>query len=189
MIELLLLALALAMDAFAVSLARGAAGEHRLSRALETGLAFGLAQGLMPLAGWALGTIFMEWIEAIDHWIAFALLSFLGIRMAMEGLSGDDEGEAEEPAARGRGHFAALLVAAIATSIDAAAAGLTLDLFDLPVWQSCLVIGAVTMALCVPAYLFAARVGRKVGSLAEVAGGVVLVGLGLKILGEHTGWL
>lgn len=184
MFALLLLALGLAMDAFAVSLARGAAGEHRFVRALETGLAFGFAQAVMPLAGWALGALFLQYIEAVDHWIAFGLLAFLGMRMIREALH-EGEVEAEEAARELRGHYTGLAFAALATSIDAAAAGLTLGLFALPVWLSCLIIGLVTAGLCVPAYWLAARLGQRVGRSAEVFGGVVLIGLGLKILAEH----
>ncbi len=186
MIAVLILSLALAMDAFAVALVRGAAGPHSAWRALETGAAFGAAQGIMPLLGWALGSLFAGWMEAADHWIAFALLSFLGYRMLREGLE-DDEDEAT-PETTGRSRVVVLCAAAIATSIDAAAAGLTLDLFALPVLASCLVIGAVTFALCVPAYWFAARIGPALGKKAEVLGGVVLIGLGVRILAEHTGW-
>lgn len=188
MIAVLVLAFALAMDAFAVSLVRGAAGPHSAVRALETGTAFGLAQGLMPLIGWALGSIFAGWLAAIDHWIAFALLAFLGFRMVREGLEGDEEPD-NDLETRGRSHFIVLLVAAVATSIDAAAAGLTLELFDLPVLLSCAIIGVITFALCFPAYWFAARIGPALGSKAEVFGGVVLIGLGLNVLAEHTGWI
>lgn len=188
MIAILALAFALAMDAFAVSLVRGAAGPHSGWRAMETGLAFGVAQGVMPLLGWALGAILVGWLAAVDHWIAFAMLVFLGGRMLIEGLEGE-EGDEAPLEARGRSHFVALLAAAIATSIDAAAAGLTLELFDLPVLLSCLIIGAVTLFLCVPAYWFAAQIGPALGKKAEVFGGIVLIGLGVKILAEHTGWL
>ena len=157
MIAVLILALALAMDAFAVALVRGAAGPHSALRALETGTAFGIAQGVMPLIGWALGALLAGWLEAVDHWIAFALLTFLGYRMVREGLEDDENEAANETSVRT--HFLALIGAAIATSIDAAAAGLTLELFSLPVWLSCLVIGVVTLALCTPAYWFAARIG------------------------------
>ncbi|WP_120077206.1 manganese efflux pump MntP family protein [Aurantiacibacter odishensis] len=187
MIAVLILALALAMDAFAVALVRGAAGPHSGWRALETGLAFGVAQGVMPLVGWGLGALFAGWLEAVDHWVAFVLLSFLGYRMIREGLDPDDAEDAAEIS--GRSHFAALLVAAVATSIDAAAAGLTLDLFGPPVLLSCLVIGLVTLALCAPAYWFAARIGPALGKKAEIVGGAVLIGLGVKILADHTGWL
>lgn len=189
MLPLFLLALALSADAFAVSVARGAAGPHRMSSALETGLAFGLAQGLMPLAGWMLGAFFMAWIAAIDHWIAFVLLSFLGVRMLREALGKEEEIPVDATGtARGK-HLLVLLTAALATSIDAAAAGLTLDLFDPPVWLSCAVIAVVTATVCVPGYWFASRIGNGLGHLAEAAGGVVLISLGVKIVAEHTGWL
>ncbi|MFC3099154.1 manganese efflux pump MntP [Alteraurantiacibacter palmitatis] len=194
MLPLFLLALALSADAFAVSIARGAAGPHNLVRALETGLAFGAAQGIMPLAGWALGALFMAYIAAVDHWIAFALLTFLGVRMLFAAFredgdeEGDENGAFSDGGAERRNHLVVLLVAAFATSIDAAAAGLTLDLFGLPVWLSCAVIACVTAAVCVPAYWFASRIGGRFGHLAEGAGGVVLVGLGAKILIEHMAW-
>jgi manganese efflux pump family protein len=185
MAELLLLALALASDAFAVSIARGAGGPHSLGRALETGLAFGAAQGIMPLIGWGLGALFLRYIDAVDHWIAFALLSFLGVRMLQAAFSDEDEEGAEAPSQSSGQHLLMLGTAAIATSIDAAAAGLTLDLFGLPVWFACAVIAGVTAAVCVPGYWFASRIGGRFGHLAEGAGGVALIGLGVKILIEH----
>ncbi len=173
------------MDALVVSIARGAAGPHSPVRALETGLAFGVAQGVMPLLGWALGALFAGLIEAVDHWIAFCLLGFLGVRMILVALS-DEDGEGEAQAAGLKaGHWQALLMASVATSIDAAAAGLTLDLLGPPVWLASLVIAGVTAALCIPGYWFAARIGHRFGTLAEIAGGVVLIGLGCKILIEH----
>lgn len=187
MTALFLLALALAADAFAVSIARGAAGPHSLTRALETGLAFGVAQGVMPLIGWALGALFMRYIEAVDHWIAFGLLSFLGVRMLQAAFSDEDEDGAEAPGLSLGAHWLVLGTAAFATSIDAAAAGLTLDLFGLPVWLACTVIAAVTAVLCVPGYWFASRIGGRYGHIAEGIGGAVLIGLGVKVLIEHLG--
>lgn len=187
MAALVLLALALAADAFAVSIARGAAGPHSLGRALETGLVFGAAQGIMPLIGWAAGALFLAYIEAVDHWIAFALLAFLGARMLQAAFSDEDESGAEAPGLSLAAHWLVLATAAVATSIDAAAAGLTLDLFGLPVWLSCAVIAGVTAALCVPGYWFASRIGGRFGHIAEGLGGVVLIGLGVKILLDHLG--
>ncbi|KLE34046.1 manganese efflux pump MntP family protein [Aurantiacibacter luteus] len=185
MIAVIALALALSADAFAVSLVRGAAGPHQLRRALETGIAFGVAQGAMALLGWALGRAFSGWIESIDHWIAFVLLTLLGARMVYQGMVGEEDA-ADAPAPPSRS-YAALLAAAIATSIDAAAAGLTLELFDVPIGLACAIIGLVTAIVCVPAYLFAARIGKAIGGAAEIVGGIVLVGLGLNILVAHTG--
>jgi len=194
MIALLLLALALAMDAVVVSAARGAAGVHSWRRALDTGVAFGLAQGLMPLVGWGAGAVFAGYLEAVDHWIAFGLLGVLGLRMMWQAMAEDDgtgPGQLATPDQPVTGlppdYWHTLGLAALATSIDAAAAGLTLALFGPPLWLSCLVIALVTTALCVPAYWFAARLGRRMGRVAEGIGGVVLVGLGCKILLEHMG--
>lgn len=183
MIAILVLAVGLAMDAFAVALVRGARGERSWRAAMETGIAFGAAQGLMPLAGWLLGSLFMALIADVDHWIAFVLLAVLGARMIIAGLSSGDGEDDDAPTPGGR----ALLVAALATSIDAAAAGLTLDFFALPVAASCLVIALVTTVLCVASYRFAASLGAALGKRAEVLGGLVLIGLGLKIVLDHTG--
>jgi len=182
MIELVLLALALAADAFAVSLVRGSAGEHSSARAVELGLAFGIAQGLMPLLGWTLGALFAHRIEAVDHWIAFGLLAVLGARMIRQAFS-DEPNDA--PAQGRRGHLLGVVAAALATSVDAAAAGLTLDLFAAPVWLSCLAIGTVTALLCIPGYWFASRIGPRLGRWAEAAGGLVLIALGARILYAH----
>lgn len=187
MTALFLLALALAADAFAVSIARGAAGSHSLGRALETGLVFGAAQGIMPLIGWAAGSLFLAYIATIDHWIAFGLLAFLGVRMLQAAFSTEDEDGVEPPGLTLTAHWLVLGTAAVATSVDAAAAGLTLDLFGLPVWMSCLVIAGVTATLCVPGYWFASRIGGSFGHIAEGLGGAVLIGLGVKILLDHLG--
>lgn len=181
MAEILILAVGLAMDAVAVALVRGSVGEHRLWRAIEVGLFFGIAQGVMPLAGWALGTAFADHIAAVDHWVAFVLLAFLGGRMIVEAMSGDDDVAASMP----RSHYAGLTIAAVATSIDAAAAGITLPLLDVPVALSCLTIGGVTALLCAFSYAGGTRASARMGKWAELAGGVILIGLGTRILIEH----
>jgi putative Mn2+ efflux pump MntP len=182
MIALLVLALALAMDAFAVSVAQGAAARHGWREALRMGGAFGIAQGVMPAFGWALGVALSGVIEAIDHWIAFLLLAFLGIKMIVEGLQPSDD----EPRTALDNH--ALFLAAVATSVDAAAAGITLPTLDLPVLLSCTVIAVVTGIFCVFGVLFGARLGQRFGKRAEIVGGLVLIALGTQTLVQHLGW-
>lgn len=182
MIALFVLAIALAMDAFAVSVCQGAAARHGWREALRMGGAFGLAQGVMPAFGWALGVALAGVIEAVDHWIAFLLLGFLGLKMVYEGFQADDE--AQRVALDNRGLF----LAAIATSIDAAAAGVTLPTLNLPVLLSCVVIAVVTGLFCVIGVLSGARLGQRFGKRAEIAGGLVLIALGTRTLGQHLGW-
>ncbi len=177
MIALFGLALALAMDAFAVALAQGAAGRVRVADAAKLALAFGAAQGIMPLLGWGLGTAFASWIESVDHWIAFLLLSALGLNM----IRAAREDTEADPALSGWHLFAA----AIATSIDAAVAGITLPLLGLPVLTACGVIAAVTAALCFGGALGGSHVGRRFEGRAEILGGLILIALGTKILIEH----
>jgi manganese efflux pump family protein len=182
MLALLFLSLGLAMDAFAVSVARGAAGEHRISRALELGLLFGLAQGLMPLLGWALGLAFAETFRSFDHWIAFVLLSGLGSRMLLEARRADGDAEV---ASHGRSW--GLLISAFATSIDAAAAGLTLPLLGASIPIACITIAATTGLLCTLGYMIGAQASHRLEKTAEFMGGLILIALGAKILVEHLG--
>lgn len=179
MLELAILALGLAMDAVAVALARGAAGERSALRALEVGFAFGIAQGLMPLIGWGLSVALAAAIAAIDHWIAFGLLALLGARMIRNAL-----GEGPTPATS-VSHYGGLALAAIATSVDAAAAGITLPLLDQPPELACITIGGTTALLCVAAYRLGSSAGHSLGKRAELVGGAVLIALGCKILAEH----
>lgn len=172
---LILLAVALAMDAVAVALVMGAAGPRRWDAAARVALAFGLAQGLMPLAGWALGAAFAPVIAPVDHWIAFVLLAILGGRMIRAGLAPADVAGPRTP----------LLAAALATSIDAAAAGLTLPVLGIAVPLACATIGLVTAALSAPAYWLGGRASARLGTRAEVAGGLVLIALGAGVLIEH----
>jgi manganese efflux pump family protein len=183
MISLLLLALALAMDAFAVSLCQGCATRPGISGATRMALAFGGAQAVMPLLGWGLGTLFAGAIDAIDHWVAFVLLGALGIKMAWEGFQPLDDCPPVPLAGR------ALFAAAIATSIDAAAAGITLPTIGVNIGVSVAVIGLVTAVLCFVGALGGARLGTVLGKRAEVLGGVVLMGLGVHVLAQHMGWM
>lgn len=180
MFELLVLSLGLAMDAFAVSLVRGSAGKRSLWRAVEIGVAFGLAQGVMPLIGWSLGKTFEGAFQAFDHWIAFILLVVLGVRMLQEARSP----QADAASSTGS-HLIALATAAFATSVDAAVAGLTLPMLGIVVPLACLTIGTTTAVLCTAGYALGSRVSGRLGKRAEFLGGLVLIGLGTKILIEH----
>lgn len=182
MIELLLLAFGLAADAFAVSIASGVAAREGKPPVARIALAFGLAQGVMPLLGALLAHIGGNWFTSVDHWLALGLLGFLGIRMVKAGLDGP-EGEAAFETRT----FSGLLTAAAATSIDAAAAGLTLPLFATPVWMSCLVIGLVTAIVSAIGAAAGGRIGMKLGTRAEIIGGLVLIGIGLRIFVSHMG--
>jgi manganese efflux pump family protein len=171
------------MDAFAVAIARGAGGDGGWPSALRLGLSFGLAQGLMPLLGWWLGVTFADLLAAVDHWIAFVLLSILGVKMILEGISRGDRAVEQRRSLSLLG----LIVASVATSIDAAVAGMSLPFFGQPVFVASLAIGGVTAAVCVVGVMIGSRVGVGIGKRAEVAGGIVLLGIGFRILIDHVG--
>jgi putative Mn2+ efflux pump MntP len=181
MIAALLLAVALAMDAFAVALTQGAKFRPSPRGGLAIALTFGMFQAAMPLAGWAIGAVALAYVEAVDHWIAFGLLSFLGVRM-LGGHVGEEEAS---HALTGR----ALLVAGVATSIDALAAGLTLPTLGVPPLIAVALIGGVTALMSGAGVLLGRRAGEHLGEWAERIGGLILIGLGLNILGQHMGWL
>jgi|TARA_R110001606_G_scaffold4671_1_gene22079 putative Mn2+ efflux pump MntP len=175
MFTLLLLSLGLAMDAFAAAVAQGASSRPSRKTALRMSLAFGLAQAIMPLLGWALGIAFAAIMASAAHWIALALLTILGLRMMKEGLDRDPEEPMKELS------LWPLLVVAIATSIDAAIAGVTLPTIGAPIVLACVVIGLTTSLLTYPGMYLGALVGARIGKWAEVLGGLILIGLGIKI--------
>jgi putative Mn2+ efflux pump MntP len=177
----LLLAVALAMDAFAVALTQGA--RYRPSPAGGAAIAgtFGLFQGVMPLIGWGIGTVALAYVAAVDHWIAFGLLAFLGVRM-LGGHVGEEEAS---HALTGK----ALLVAGVATSIDALAAGITLPTLDVAPVTAGVIIGLVTLVLSALGVALGRIAGDAFGAWAERIGGMILIALGVRILAEHTGWL
>jgi putative Mn2+ efflux pump MntP len=181
MIEALLLALALAMDAFAVAMTQGAKFRPSAHGGLAIALTFGVFQALMPLAGWVIGAVALVYVEAIDHWIAFGLLAFLGARM-LGGHVGEEEAA---HALTGR----ALLLAGVATSVDALAAGITLPTLDVAPLTAAALIGIVTFAMSGAGVWLGRIAGDRWGTWAERAGGVILIALGCKILAEHTGWM
>ena len=181
MIAAIALALALAMDAFAVALTQGARFRPSLRGGLAIAVTFGVFQALMPLAGWVIGAVALIYIEAVDHWIAFGLLTLLGVRM-LGGHVGEEEAS---HALTGR----ALLLAGVATSIDALAAGITLPTLDVAPLVAVALIGAITFAMSAGGVWLGRVAGDRWGEWAERAGGVILIALGCKILAEHTGYL
>lgn len=175
----LLLGLALAMDAFAVALTQGARYRPDTRDGLLIAGAFGVAQGVMPLIGWMIGAFALSYVAGVDHWIAFALLAFLGGRMI---FSGEDEQDGDS---RLRGW--PLFVAAIATSIDALAAGLALPTLNVDPFIACAIIAVVTFMMSAVGVVIGRKAGDRFGRPAEIVGGVILIGLGIKIVVEHLG--
>lgn len=178
--ELFLLAVGLSMDALAVALCKGLAlGKLDLGRALWVGLWFGGFQGLMPLAGWALGAGFARSIAAIDHWVAFLLLGWLGGNMLCTARA--DEPEDSSAALDLR----AMLPLAVATSIDALAVGISLAILRANIWVCSGWIGIITFTLSALGVRLGKKLGDKFQRSAGLLGGLVLICIGIKILVEH----
>ena len=184
--ELFLLAVGLSMDAFAVSICKGLSmTKATVKEGAICGAWFGGFQALMPLIGFFLGTLFADAIVSFDHWVAFGLLAIIGINMLKEAFSKEEEGCCGCDMS-----FKTMLVMAIATSIDALAVGISLAMAgDVNIWIAILLIGVTTFTL--------SGVGVKIGNVfgsrfeqkAQIAGGCILILLGLKILLEHLGVL
>ncbi len=181
MVEIFLIAVSLALDAFAVSVSSGISiPGFGVKQAARMGLWFGAFQFMMPVAGWLLGSSVSQYIETVDHWVAFALLAVIGGRMAWGSLRGGEEDEAPPDLSARR-----LCLLAVATSIDALAVGVSMAFMAVPVLASAAVIGVVAFVLS----LVGGLVGKRLGSLfqrrAELVGGLVLIAIGVKILIEH----
>ena len=182
-IELTVLAVGLAMDAFAVSICLGLNMQKAtLKKALTVGLYFGIFQAVMPLIGYLIGDLFADKIEDYDHWIAFGLLSFLGIRMIIGGLRKEEEESGETSLSLGK-----MIPLAVATSIDALAVGISLAFIGESIIPAVALIGVITLALCVVGVKLGNVFGMRFRPVAEIAGGVILILIGLKILLEHCG--
>ncbi len=178
-----LLASGLAMDAAAVSAARGLATPTiRFRHVVRVSLFFGGFQAIMPLLGWFLGRRLGPLVEAWDHWIAFGLLSGIGAKMLWEARSGPDTGGNEQPDPYA---LRVMLLLALATSIDAFAAGVMLPMLDAPLALSMLTIGLTTAGFSVIALFAGRHFGSLLGKRLDAVGGFVLIGLGVKILIEH----
>ena len=188
-LTIVLIAVGLSMDAFAVSVCKGISlKDADWKQSVQVGLWFGIFQALMPLAGYFAGNRFLDIISSWDHWIAFALLLFIGLNMVREGL----KDAKEKPECCGEcGHndlgFKTMLMAAIATSIDALAVGVSfVAINNLNIWAAVGIIGIVTFAFSVVGVRAGTRIGKKFAAKAEITGGIILICIGLKIVLEHT---
>lgn len=182
-IEAILLGVGLAMDAFSVSVSDGIfLGRPKAGQVIKIAFFFGAFQFIMPVIGYAAGSTFAGIIETFDHWVAFLLLVLIGGKMVWEAFF-DTEDKTEEiknPLA-----FKTLLLLAIATSIDALAVGVTFATIDSPVFLSSAIIGAVTFIISAAGVIIGSKFGDMFGKKAEIAGGIILILIGLKILIEH----
>jgi len=174
-------AVGLSMDALAVSVVNGfTIRELNLRHALRIAFFFGLFQAAMPLAGWAAGRTVSAYIQEYDHWIAFALLAFVGVKMLWESRSFCD------PAGRRDcTHTPTLLLLSVAPSIDALAIGISFAMLDLQILVPVLVIGGITFVICLAGTQLGKRFGHLIEKQLEMTGGIVLILIGLKILIEH----
>jgi putative Mn2+ efflux pump MntP len=181
-VTLLLTAFALSLDCFAVALAAGIpGGRGGIRDAARIALAFGAFQAGMPVLGWLAGRSVIAYISAYDHWIAFSLLAIVGARMIREGFSDEKE---EQPASLGTG---TLIVLAVATSIDALAVGVSLAFLDTGILLPALLIGVFTFAVSFAGALLGGAAAERWGKAMEVLGGLVLIGIGIRILVGHLG--
>ena len=185
LLELLIIAVGLSMDAFAVSISKGLSLKSiRLEHALKVGLWFGGFQALMPLIGYLLGSTFAEAVSAFDHWVAFILLALIGGNMIKESFD-KDECDCEEKGGYGFG-YKTMFTLAVATSIDALAVGVTFSFLCVKIIPAIILIGSVTFLFSVAGLKIGNIFGCKYKSHAELAGGIILILIGIKILIEHT---
>jgi len=178
----LVIAVGLSMDAFAISVASGCSIQRMtVQRALKSGWWFGGFQMLMPIVGWLGGLALRGLVQNVSHWVAFALLGVIGVKMIVEGLSDRPDGEDAACADR---TWQEMLLLAVATSIDAFAVGVSFSILRVSIWWPALLIGVVTFSLSVAGTLLGCRVGGFLQDKADVVGGVALVAIGVKILLE-----
>lgn len=179
---LILTGVGLAMDAFAVAVCKGLSMKKLdIKKMIIIGLYFGSFQALMPFLGYMLGLGFQEKIKSIDHWVAFGLLTIIGVNMIKEALCGEEEAIDHSVC------FKVMIVLAVATSIDALAIGVTFAFLNVNILLAIVIIGVVTLLISMAGVGIGNVFGTKFKGKAEIAGGVILILLGIKILIEHLG--
>ena len=182
--EVVIIALGLAMDAFAVSICKGLSmNKFKLKNVIIIALYFGIFQAIMPIIGYFLGSTFSVFVKKIDHWIAFILLLLIGGNMIKE--STDDEFDKRND----KVDLKTMIILAIATSIDALTIGITFAFFELNIFQTIIIIGVITFILSALGVIIGNKFGDKFHNKAEFIGGIILIIIGLKILLEHLGIL
>lgn len=180
-IEIIFIAVGLAMDAFAVSLSAGSLPVIQNKRAVfRLAFHFGLFQFMMPVIGWFIGEAVVKWIENYDHWIAFIILAYIGINMIKEAFAAEEDRKISDPS-KGMN----MVMLAVATSIDALAVGFSLAMLKINIFYPSFIIGIITASLSVIAIKLGKRLGTRFGKKMEIAGGVILIIIGTRILLTH----
>ena len=186
LLTIMLLALAMSSDAFAVALCRGISLKSTpFLGALKIGVLFGIIEAMTPLLGWLIGYIALQYIEKWDHWVVFAIMLFLGINMIYSSLKSSDEDDQQEPISSNKKSFFMLIFTAISTSIDAFAVGVGLAMANVNIYFTASMIGLATCAMVTAGLLLGKKIGCVVGKKAELLGGLVLIFIGVITLYQH----
>ena len=181
LLTIIFIAIGLAMDVFAVSIASGAGYSRlRIRHALRMAAFFGIFQAIMPIFGWLAGLAFRQAMDAYDHWVAFLILTVVGLKMVFEAFKIEEAKNPSNPAS-----LAILLTLSIATSLDALAVGITLSLITDAILAAVIIIGLITFAMSLLGCAIGKRLGRLFENKIEILGGCILIAIGLKILIEH----
>jgi putative Mn2+ efflux pump MntP len=184
-LPVVLIGFSLAMDAFAVSVSSGISIKGlKLFHAARASFFFAFFQFAMPVAGWYLGMAFAVYIQSFDHWVAFGLLVLIGGKMLFEASKEKEETGGPDRCKDIRS-LSCLLLLSVATSIDALAVGLSFSLLEQDIWLPAVIISVITFAVCLTGFEFGRRIGALLKKRAEILGGLILMGIGVKILLEH----
>ncbi|MDR1596126.1 MAG: manganese efflux pump MntP family protein [Treponema sp.] len=185
MIPIVLIGFSLAFDALAVSISSGISNRDlKMFYILRGSLFFGVFQIIMPIIGWFLGKTFVSYIQIFDHWAAFTLLAFIGGKMLIGAIPQKNRKSGAEKNTDIR-NIGNLITLAIATSIDALAVGLSFSMVNQNIWIPSLIIGCITFTVCFVGFEFGKKIGIAFGNGSQFIGGLILIGIGVKILLEH----
>lgn len=188
-LSLLSVSFAMSVDAFTASLTKGPhqSDSTKWLHAIKVGLIFGIIEGITPILGWLLGHIANRWIEQWDHWIAFSLLTLLGLKVLYEAIVQPDEpaSQAQHSTPAKKAKFYLVILTAFATSIDAMTIGVTFAFLNVNIWLAAFLIGLFTTIMATLGTLFGHYLSLKIGKFAEILGGIILIVIGSSILYQH----